>query len=84
MLELFNPPLFERNVGDELKLFRFSSIALLVAVNKLIVEGGRIRSSSVGSSSEISEYAGDEVGGGVGILGRFLFELCSFFVLESK
>lgn len=61
--ELFNPPFVDKN--DECKLFPFSSIFPFVAVNKLIVEGGRICSFGVGSSSDISEYAGeDEVGGG--------------------
>jgi len=52
--ELFNPPFVDRN-DDECKLFPFSSIFPFVAVNKLIVEGGRICSFGVGSSSDISE-----------------------------
>lgn len=53
-LELFNPPFVDRN-GDECRLFPFSSRFPFVAVKRFIVDGGRILSLGIGSSSDISE-----------------------------
>lgn len=70
--ELFNPPLIGRNDDDDDgRVFPFSSILpLVVADSRLTVEGGNeVCSLGVGSSSEISEYAGEEeMGGGVFLL----------------
>lgn len=68
---------FVRNDDDECELVPFSSSLPFVAVRRLIVDGGSVCSLGVGSSSDISEYAGEEGcgnegGGGVGIFWSFL------------
>ncbi len=76
---------------EECRLVPFSTIFPFVDVNRLIVDGGRVCSCGVRSSSDISEYAGEDAvggggggGGGVGIFDRFLLLFRSFFDLESR